>query len=178
VIGVRIRLLDADALEPGILDGLAEVLADCVAGGASVGWVAVPEREAACDWWRGFTGDPAVSTWVAVDDAERVLGTISLVRAHCPNGSHRAEVVKLLVHRGARGRGVAPALMAALEAQAAGEGRTLLVLDTETGSLAESLYARWGWSHVGTIPEYALSPAGVLAGTTLMTKTLTSTAAI
>jgi GNAT superfamily N-acetyltransferase len=178
VSGVRIRLLDADALDPVILDELAGVLADCVDGGASVGWVQVPERDSAAAWWAGFIGDDDVSTWVAVDSDDRVLGTISLVRAHYPNGAHRAEVVKLLVHRGARGQGVAPALMAALEARAAAEGRTLLVLDTETGSLAEHLYTRWGWSRVGNIPDYAVSPAGVLAGTTLMTKTLTPPSAV
>ena len=82
-------------------------------------------------------------------------------------------MVKLLVHRDARGRGVAGRLMTELEATAAAEGRTLLVLDTETGSPAERLYTRWGWTRVGAIPQYALSPSGVLAGTTLMARTLT-----
>ncbi len=152
---------------------LAPVLIDAVASGASVGWIRPPAPEEATAWWTDFLADPEAETWVA-RDGDRVLGTISLVRAGKRNGPHRAEVVKLMVHRDARGRGIAPALMAALEAHASEQGLTLLVLDTETGSLAESLYARWGWQTVGSIPDYAVSPSGELGGTTVMYKRLPS----
>ncbi|WP_241701489.1 GNAT family N-acetyltransferase [Leifsonia shinshuensis] len=163
------RVTDASAAATAA--ALAPVLIDAVASGASVGWVEPPTPEEATAWWSALFGDPAAETWVA-GDGERALGTITLVRASKRNGPHRAEVVKLMVHRDARGRGIAPALMAELEEYAAAAGLNLLVLDTETGSLAESLYTRWGWQTVGGIPDYAISPSGALGGTTIMYKRL------
>lgn len=150
---------------------LAPVLIDTVASGASVGWVEPPTPEEATAWWSALFADTDAETWVARDGG-RVLGTITLVREAKRNGPHRAEVIKLMVHRDARGRGIAPALMAALEEYAAAQGLTLLVLDTETGSLAESLYTRWGWQTVGGIPGYAIRPSGAVGGTTIMYKQL------
>ena len=89
-----------------------------------------------------------------------------------PNGRHRGEVAKLLVHRRARGLGVAGQLLQALESEAARRGRTLLILDTESGSLAEGLYNRWGWQVVGRIDDFAYTPGGVLAPSTFMVKRL------
>jgi len=150
---------------------LAPVLIDTVESGASVGWIEPPTHDEAVRWWSALLADPDTQTWIA-RDGDRVLGTISLVRAAKRNGPHRAEVIKLMVHREARGRGIAPALMAALEEHAVASGLTLLVLDTETGSLAESLYGRWGWQTVGGIPDYAVAPSGELGGTTIMFKRL------
>ena len=152
---------------------LAPVLIDTVESGASVGWIEPPMPDDATLWWSALFADPDADSWIA-RDGERALGTITLVRAGKRNGPPRAEVIKLMVHRDARGRGIAPALMAALEDFAAADGLTLLVLDTETGSLAESLYTRWGWQTVGGIPDYAVSPSGSLGGTTIMYKRLSS----
>jgi GNAT superfamily N-acetyltransferase len=163
------RVTDASAAATAA--ALASVLIDTVASGASVGWVDPPTPEEATAWWSALFDDPDAETWVA-RDGERALGTITLVRAAKLNGPHRAEVIKLMVHRDARGRGIAPALMAELEEFAAASGLSLLVLDTETGSLAESLYTRWGWQTVGGIPDYAISPSGRLGGTTIMYKRL------
>ncbi len=163
------RVTDASAAASAA--ALASVLIDTVASGASVGWVEPPTAEEAAAWWSALFDDPDAETWVA-RDGERVLGTITLVRAAKRNGPHRAEVIKLMVHRDARGRGIAPELMAVLEEFAAASGLSLLVLDTETGSLAESLYTRWGWQTVGGIPDYAIRPSGELGGTTIMYKRL------
>lgn len=148
---------------------LAPVLIDTVVSGASVGWVEPPAADEAAQWWSALFAAPGAESWIARDGG-RVIGTITLVRAAKRNGPHRAEVIKLMVHRDARGRGVAAALMAAVEEYAAAHGLTLLVLDTETGSLAESLYTRWGWQTVGGIPDYAISPSGSLGATTIMYK--------
>jgi hypothetical protein len=63
--------------------------------------------------------------------------------------------------------------MQAAESAALAAGRTLLVLDTVTGSDAERLYQRLGWSRVGVVPDYALWPDGRLCDTTFFYKRLT-----
>ncbi len=74
-----VRRLDAKDL-PGCLEGLAELLADTVAGGASVGFLAPLDRADALAWWRGraeAVADGRLALWVA-RDGERVTGTVSL----------------------------------------------------------------------------------------------------
>ncbi|MEU1215401.1 GNAT family N-acetyltransferase [Streptomyces sp. NPDC005791] len=155
-------------------DELAALLIESVEGGASVGFLASLDRAEAAAWWRERAaaveaGDQQV--WIA-RDAERVAGTIGLVRAALPNARHRAEVAKLVVRPSARGRGVGRALLTAVEQAAAAEGLTLLVLDTETGSDAERLYRSAGWTPCGSIPDYAANPLGTLKATSLYYKAL------
>lgn len=171
--GVRIDLVESGG-DGQVLADLAEVLQDCVIGGASVGFVATPRLDEAEDLWRDALNDDSVLVWVARDDADRVIGTVQLRLARQENGAHRAEIAKLLVHRSARGRGVAVALMAVAESEAARRGRILLLLDTQTGSDAERLYARCGWQPIGVVEEYAAGPDGGLHATTFMIKPLTS----
>ncbi|MER5858373.1 GNAT family N-acetyltransferase [Streptomyces sp900105245] len=152
---------------------LAALLADTVAGGASVGFLAPLTRAEAAAWWRERAAEAAagrLAVWVAVDGTGRVAGTVSLARPDKPNSRHRAELVKLMVHRSARGQGLGRRLLATAEHAAAADGITLLHLDTETGSPAEHLYRSAGWTEAGTIPDYALSPDGELRGTTLYFK--------
>jgi GNAT superfamily N-acetyltransferase len=104
----------------------------------------------------------------------RVVGTAQLRLAQLPNGRHRAEVAKVLVHRSARRRGIATSLMNAIEGIALAEGRTLLVLDTITGSEAVPLYTKLGWTRAGEIPEYAGLPSGELRPTTIFFRRLTN----
>jgi GNAT superfamily N-acetyltransferase len=111
-------------------------------------------------------------TWVGRDDDGRIVGTVRLMLAGLPNARHRAVVSKLLVHRSARGRGAATALMSAVEDAALRLGRTTLLLDTETGSPAEGLDERRGWIRVGVVDDHALSPDGRLAPTPILTKRL------
>jgi GNAT superfamily N-acetyltransferase len=154
------------------LRGLADVLIDTVKGGASVGWTAPPSREEAEAWWREQFAAPNLEIWIARDGSGRVLGTVSLQLASKKNGRHRAEVAKLMVHRDGRGQGISTKLMETLEVFTLAQGRTLLLLDTETGSLAESLYARWGWQVFGTVEGYTLADDGSMSGTTFMLKRL------
>jgi len=78
-----------------------------------------------------------------------------LILAPQENQTFRADIAKLLVHRRARRQGLGAALMRAAEAEARRIGRSLLTLDTETGSAAERLYERIGWTKFGTVPGYA-----------------------
>ncbi len=152
---------------------LAVLLTDTVAGGASVGFLAPLDRAEAVAWWKAradAVAAGALDVWAARDGRDRVLGTVSLALPDKPNSRHRAELVKLMVHRDARGRGLGRALLTAAERAAAAAGVTLLHLDTETDSPAESLYRSAGWIRVGEIPDYAADPAGALRPTSIYYK--------
>ena len=155
--------------------GLADLLLDCVAGGASVSFMAPLSMERATAFWRGVVvgvGRGERALLVAEDADGEIVGTVQLVLAQPENQPHRADVAKMLVHRRARRQGLAAALMRAVERVAADEGKSLLVLDTVTGGEAERLYERLGWQRCGVIPDYALWPNGGLCATTVLFKTL------
>lgn len=148
---------------------LCDVLIDCVHGGASVSFMAPLNDRKAQDFWRGVAdgvarGDRVLL--VAEDEAQGIIGTVQVVFAQPENQPHRADIAKMLVHRRARRRGVGGLLMQAGEAVARAAGKTVLVLDTATGSDAERLYQRMGWNRVGVVPDYALWPDGRLCSTT------------
>lgn len=156
-------------------EALADLLIDCVEGGASVSFMWPLPRERALAFWRGVAEGVARrerALLIAEDRAGRVLGTVQLVMSLPDNQPHRADVAKMLVHRSARRRGIAQRLMAALDATARDEGKSVLVLDTVTGGDAERLYRRSGWQRVGDVPKYALMPDGALCGTTFFYKHL------
>ncbi|TDC26052.1 GNAT family N-acetyltransferase [Streptomyces sp. 8K308] len=166
--------------EPELLkavDELADLLVDVVTGGASIGFLLPFEHVEAAAWWAAqapLVADGRQTVWLARGDGGQPLGTVSLLRADKPNSPHRAEIAKLMVRRDARGRGIAGALLAAAETAALAEGRTLLTLDTETGSPAEALYARRGWTSVGVVPGYAAAPTGEPRPTTIFYKSLSA----
>lgn len=166
------RLTSADAHEQ--LDGLAGVLADCVAGGASVSYLAPFSHEQARAAFEAVAAEVEQGgrLLLAAFANGEVIGTVQVILALPPNQPHRAEIAKLLVHRSARRRGIAERLMVRAEAEARAEGKTLLVLDTVTGDNAERLYARLGWTRVGVIPGYALYPDGRPCDTTVFWKSL------
>jgi len=156
------------------LDALAAVLEDCVAGGASVSYLAPFSRAQARAAFEAFAAEVEHGRRVllgAFADG-RLVGTVQVLLAMPPNQPHRGEIAKLLVHRSARKRGVAQLLMAHAESEARAEGKTLLVLDTVTGDAGERLYTRLGWTRVGVIPGYALYPDGRPCDTTVFYKTL------
>jgi GNAT superfamily N-acetyltransferase len=156
------------------LSELAEVLVDCVEGGASVNFMApFPHAAAEGFFGRVIQGVEAGERILlaAVKDG-RVIGTVQVVTAMPPNQPHRGEVAKLLVHRQARGAGVGWLLMEEAERQARAAGKTLLVLDTVTGDRGERLYGRMGWVRVGVIPDFALFPDGTLCDTTVFYKAI------
>jgi GNAT superfamily N-acetyltransferase len=158
------------------VDALADVLVDCVEGGASVSFMAPLGRERAVGFWRAVLGDAARGARVVLVAEEpgtgRVVGTVQVVLSMPDNQPHRGEIAKLLVHRTARRHGLGAELMAAAESEAEAAGKTLLVLDTAAGQDAERLYARLGWSRCGVIPDYALLPHGGLCGTAVFFRRL------
>ena len=152
---------------------LAEVLADCVEGGASVSFMLPFSRDDAAKYFLRTADSIArgETVLIAAKFDGRIVGTVQLGLDMPPNQPHRGDIKKLLVHRSARKRGIGAALMARAEAEAKARGRTLLVLDT-AGSEAERLYVRSGWQRVGVIPDYAMWPHGGFCDTTFFWKKL------
>jgi len=166
-----------DAAAARLVAGLAEVLVDCVEGGASVGFMLPLTRERATEFWAGALDSASRGERVVIVAEEEgsgtVVGTVQVVLTAPENQPHRGEITKMLVSRRARRRGVAAALMREAEAAACEAGKTLLVLDTASDD-AERLYGRLGWQRVGVIPGYALWPDGGLVDTVVFYKHLTT----
>ena len=157
------------------IQGLSDVLIDCVEGGASVSFMLPMSRSKAEAFWHNVSACVSRgerSVLVAEDAEGGIVGTVQVILNQPENQPHRADIAKMLVHRRARRRGLGAALLAAAEHSALDAGKTLLVLDTPTGSDAERLYARQGWQHCGEIPNYALWPDGRPCATTILFKFL------
>ena len=147
---------------------LADVLIDCVDGGASVSFMLPLTRERALAFWNKVAAGAAAGERVVLiaEDGHGICGTVQLIVDLPENQPHRADVVKMLVHRRARRRGLGEALMRAAEVEAKKRGRTVLVLDAVTGGDAARLYEKLGWIKVGDVPRFALMPDGRECGTT------------
>ncbi|WP_174873930.1 GNAT family N-acetyltransferase [Vogesella oryzae] len=166
-------------IEPRHLDAtqqqqLAALLQDCVNGGASVGFLAPLSGQEAAHYWQQLARElhpTSLRCWLALHD-DSIVGTVQLALCGKANGRHRGEIQKLLVHSRHRGRGIARQLMQAAEQAAREVGRSLLVLDTDSESVAASLYPGWGWQPAGDIPAYAARPDGVLHATRYFYKLL------
>jgi GNAT superfamily N-acetyltransferase len=168
----RIRRLES--IGERELQGLSDVLIDCVEGGASVSFMLPMSRAKAETFWRHTSASMARGERLvfAAEDADgTIVGTVQIILAQPENQPHRGDLAKMLVHRRARKRGIGAALLAAAERGALEAGKTLLVLDTASDD-AERLYARHGWQRCGMIPSYALWPDGAPCATTYFFKFL------
>ena len=143
------------------VEGLAALLLDAVDSGAAVSFLDTLTRAGAEAWWRAtlLDAEPRAVFLVARDE-DGIAGTVQLRPARAPNQPHRAEVLKLMVHRRARGAGLGERLMREVEQAARREGFALLTLDAKRGGPADRLYRRLGWTEAGTIPDFAVDPDG------------------
>jgi acetyltransferase len=157
-----------------LLPELVALLQDTVNGGASVGFLPPLATETAEEYWLEIISEVAQGKRILLisREAEEVTGSVQLGLVTKQNGLHRAEVQKLFVRTHSRGRGIARALMSAIEEVAREAGRTLLVLDTEQDSIAEKLYPKCGYARAGVIPQYALSADGSMITTVVFYKLL------
>jgi GNAT superfamily N-acetyltransferase len=162
------------AVDGAQIEGLADVLIDCVEGGASVSFMSPLPRERAVAFWQRVARGVAAGerALLVAQDARGICGTVQLVLDQPENQPHRADLAKMLVHSRARRQGLGAALLQAAQEAARACGKTLLVLDTVTGGDAERLYQRLGWVRVGDIPGYALFPRGGLCSTTVFYREL------
>src|SRR5882762_7122885 len=160
------------------VEGLADVLIDCVDGGASVSFMHPLPRAKALEFWRRVADGVAHGerALLVAEDDDGMIGTVQLILHQPENQPHRADLSKMLVHRRARRRGVGAALLRAAEGAARECGKSLLVLDTASDD-AERLYARLGWQRCGVVPGYALLPQGGLCDTTFFYRILAAPAA-
>lgn len=165
-----IQVLDAHAAHAAI-EELADVLVDCVEGGASVSFMLPFGRADGIAFFQKVIGSVSRGDTVLVVAKldGRVVGTVQLGIDMPPNQPHRGDIKKLLVHRSARNLGLGAKLMERAEQEATARGRTLLVLDT-AGAEAERLYVRAGWQRVGVVPDYAMWPGGGFCDTTFYWK--------
>lgn len=167
----KIELLSEEQAKT-LLPQLVALLQDSVHSGSSVGFLPPLASDAAEEYWLETLNEVAQGKRILLVSSEAgdVTGTVQLALATKQNALHRAEVQKLIVHTRFRQRGIARALMAAVEAAARKAKRTLLVLDTEQGSAAEQLYVNCGYTRAGVIPQYALSADGSLITTVVFYK--------
>ena len=168
---MRVRKLEAPT--DAEIEGLANVLVDCVEGGASVSFMLPMTRDKALRFWRNVAASASRgerALFVAEDEG-RIVGTVQVVFDLPENQPHRGDVSKMLVHRSQRKQGIGEALMRAAEQAARDAGKTLLVLDTASDA-AERLYERCGFRRVGVIPKYALLPEGGYCDTVYFYKEL------
>jgi GNAT superfamily N-acetyltransferase len=157
------------------INQLAQVLMDVVEGGASVGFMLPITRERATSFWQMVAAGVAQgerALLVGRDATGVIAGTVQLLLAMPDNQPHRADLAKMQVHRRARKQGLAQQLLQAAETWARELNKTVLVLDTVSGSEASRAYERAGWQRVGEIPHYALWPQGGLCATTYYYKLL------
>jgi len=156
------------------IEGLSDVLIDCVEGGASVSFLLPMSRTKADTFWRNTASGVARGERIvlaAYDSAGAIVGTVQVILQQPENQPHRGDLAKMLVHRRARRQGIGAALLSAAERAALEAGKTLLVLDTASDD-AERLYERQGWQLCGEIPDYALLPDGLPCSTTFFFKSL------
>ena len=173
-----VRQVSIRSIAAGEIDArraeLRALLVDAIDGGASVGFVMPIDATRIDAFWRDVAADVAAGTRLVIVAARdgTIVGSVQLAVSWKPNQAHRADVEKLLVARDSRRLGIGTLLMDAVEARALAAGRWLLTLDTRADSDAERLYRRLGWTEVGTIPDYAADPDGMLAACTFFDKRL------
>jgi ribosomal protein S18 acetylase RimI-like enzyme len=166
---IRIAPLHAS---PRIRAALSEILVEVVANGGSVGFMHPLTLEAADTFWEGALAAAARGERIVLGafDGESLVGTVTLLLDLPPNQPHRAEVAKLMTRTSHRHRGVAKALMRAVERVAVEQARTLLVLDTAAEGGASALYEGLGFTLAGVIPDHAFKPHGGLTATMIYWK--------
>jgi ribosomal protein S18 acetylase RimI-like enzyme len=166
-----VTVLDGDA---GIVGQLADALVETVAGGGSVSFMHPLSAEAAREFWEMALAAAARGERIVLGamGGDALVGTVTLLLAFPENQPHRCEIAKMMTRPTHRNRGVGTRLLQEAERLALERGKTLVVLDTALDGGASGFYERHGYTHAGTIPDFALKPQGGLTPTMLYWKRL------
>src|SRR6266852_2408028 len=158
----------------GALHQFADLLMDAVDSGASVGVMPPLIELEALNYWRSVIAAMREGGRILLvaADGDLIQGSVQMGLEMRANGNHRAEAMKLFVHRRARRQGLARALMAEVESTARHIGRTLLLMDTRTGGEAEKMCEALGYMKFGEVPYYARNADGRLHATSFFYKQL------
>ncbi|AIQ34809.1 GCN5 family acetyltransferase [Paenibacillus sp. FSL R5-0345] len=145
------------------IDELSELLIQVVEDGASIGFLPPLDASDSVLYWHNVLA-PDVILFVATMN-EIIVGSVQLHLSTKANGTHRAEIAKLMTHPNYRRNGIARSLMQKAEDRATQEDRSLIVLDTREGDPSNLLYTSMGYIQAGRIPYYAISANGELHAT-------------
>jgi putative acetyltransferase len=110
---------------------------------------------------------PGTLVYVARDADGTAMGVAAIVEDH--GDAHRAELARMYVDAGARGAGIASALIERIETDAAARGLREIVL--EAGRLqhpALALYAKHGYHRVERFGRYVGEPSSVCMAKSLV----------
>ncbi|KAL0933157.1 Acetyltransferase [Colletotrichum truncatum] len=150
---------------------LAALHAACISQDRTLATFLPPlSHEKLLGWWKERIAEVIDGTrlmLILLDESEpgskpkgtELMGVVMLWMPYSETGPFRGFVEKLLISPKFRQRGGARMLMSALEGESLRRGRTLLMLDTAADSPAEAIYRKFGWTEVGRIPNYGISPA-------------------
>ena len=155
-------------------DTLCLLLTDCVESGSSVGFLTPVNPQHIRQYWQGIAKDITAQKrqLFVIFEGQKAIASVQLALCSKPNGTHRGEVEKLMVHTEARGQGLSKLPMTHLEQQARALGLQLLVLDTRLGDIASTLYRKMGFQEAGEIPDFTQNANGDLEATVLFYKRL------
>jgi acetyltransferase len=145
-----------------LLPDLVELFTETVNGGAPLGFLPPINHAMAREYWISLIRDLETRSrllLIAFDESV-VIGSAQLVLSQGPNSPHRAELQKVFVERGSRGRGIGKTLMHAVHAVALENGRTLIHLSARRGEPAETFYKSLGYKEAGVMPGWTIDRDG------------------
>jgi ribosomal protein S18 acetylase RimI-like enzyme len=169
ILSSKVNIEEVDSVRDRI-DGFSELLIKVVENGASIGFLPPVERTTAKKYWEAVI-QPGMILFIATIN-NKIAGSVQLHLCTKQNGTHRAEIAKLMTHPDYRRLGIARKLMQKAEERAKQEGRSLLVLDTREGDVSNHLYTSLDYVEAGRIPNFARSASGGFDTTVLYYKNL------
>lgn len=150
---------------------LVELIYDAIHSNNSVGFLYSTSKSELHEFWEKEVSD-AANTLILARVNDVIVGIVIVTRETRPNGRHRAELRKLMVHSQYQRQGIGRGLEQRATDFAQAEGLTLLYLDSATDFLVERVYESWGWQKAGSIPDYSSKPDGTFEPTTYFYKLL------
>lgn len=154
------------ALAGADLHDLCDAAEAGIADGGGFGWLKQPPREAMESYWRGVLLVPERELFVARLDGT-IGGSAQLWKPSRNNeaGALVGQLTTFFLAPWARGHGLAPQLVQAIEDRAREVGLKVMTLDVrETQARAIEVYGQLGYTRWGSNPRYAFVNGRWMAG--------------